>query len=155
MKKLCGGLVILLGLGGCGNRTVDLIDGRYVGYFDEGDLDNRIGDVNENDELSVRFYDVDTCKGDEEDCRELWAEIDFRGLITVVAFGLEIILAGPEDDTVEGVTVKEKELKCSPCKLFGFKRKIKGTFGNGFRTLDLESSGIGTIPLTLIEDEDE
>jgi hypothetical protein len=154
MKKICAGLALLLSLGGCGNRTVDLIDGTYEGYFDEGDLDNRIHDVNENDKLSVRFYDVDTCEGDEN-CRELWAEIEFKGLITVMAFGFEIILSGPEDDIIEGITVKEEELKCSPCKLFGFKRKIKGTFGNGFRTLDLEASGIGTIPLTLIEGNDE
>ena len=147
--------LVAVGIVGCRveNETVDIIEGRYFGCLNDGEWGDRVVDSGWNTHLTLDFYEMDCpeCSNGAE----LWLDIEFHGWFTVDFTWGEADLGGPEEDTVEGVTVIEQDFICSPCKAFGYKRKIFGEFSHPMDFLEIRSDGIGVFPLYLVGDSDE
>lgn len=153
MKKLVTGVLclVLVLLVACReeNETIDLIEGVYEADLEDAQFEEGIEQVSSSASILMDFYAADVCSS--VCVEEQWVLVEFHGGLSVDGVPIlgEVELWGPEEDIIEGVTIDDRDLTCSPCKLFGRNRDLFGTFFNNFKSLEIDSPGIGKIPLQL------
>jgi len=127
-------MALLVACGTGGGETIDMVDGTYVGFPANGDMEDGIQVRDEDTTITVRFRDEES---------ELWASISLRG--EIVAHGLTFTA---EDTTIKGVTVDGNDLACQ-IDLGGFVFDVTGLFAAERASLSLDIDGLGTMTLFL------
>ncbi len=113
-------------------RTIDIIDGTYVGYPADGEPADGVRVLNTDSFLTVTFYDRESV---------LWAFVGFRGRMVVQGLVIKF-----EDSWIEGVTVDGDDLWCEVA-LNGVAFDVTGLFADERASLYLDITGVGTMTL--------
>lgn len=114
-------------------ETVEVYEAAYAGELVQKDLAPDITILEEGTALSVALY---------EDADVLWADVTFTGKI---AQGI-LVLAGPQDDSIEGVTIEGDVLTCTYASAMGV-LEVHGTFRASRGVLDLVVEKVGSVTL--------
>jgi hypothetical protein len=133
-------VMLVMACGGSGGETIDLVEGTYRGFPADGEPDDGVRVNDEGSTFTIAFFEHDT---------ELWADLDFRGKMTIHGFVIK-----EEENTIEGVTVDGTDLAC---KVFieGFSFQVEGVFSADFGSLFLDVQHVGTMTVFLeVEDEE-
>ena len=132
-------LALMVACNAGGGETIDLIEGVYVGFPAEGDPVDGVNVTDADSIFEIEFYEHD---------RELWADLAFDGEMVIHWFVIK-----EENNTIEGVTVDGLDLTCV-VMIEEFSFNVEGLFSSDFESLHLDVTSVGTMTLTLEEDEE-
>jgi hypothetical protein len=136
-------LLVGAGMAGCDRGPSELVEGRYIGYLADGDMENHISLETENSKLVVDLYA-------EEGVQK--ADINFHGAVKINIIGFDIMFYGPQSDTIGNVWTNGVDLECT-YKTTWAHFPTSGEFDNDQYILYLDVKKLGKIPLELVEEE--